>query len=173
MTDSTSQALVASLRSHRFFSTWDLPMFERLIAQSELATYNVGQPLWCEGDVAKETFFLIEGRLERSRMVRPDGLRTEQVSEPGTPISIESLVKGWQHTSTCKPLERTKVLGFRREAFRQMFEQGDPVAYDLVDAISEDLVKQMRDTNERLHKVFGQPAETLRILRRRMREEQD
>lgn len=85
-------------------------------------------------------------------------------------MSLSSLVHPLAHSSTGTPTEQTVVFELTRDVFLEMFESEHPAAYHIVDAIAENLVEELRDTNRRLHQVFGQPAETLLLLRRRMRE---
>ncbi len=159
----------AIIRRHSFFSRWSEDELDALLDQCSRRVFNVGEPLWSEGDPGDAAYFLLSGRLERTRTVRPDGHRSEQYTEPGSLLSLSSLVAGFEHTSSGSPLERVEVLELERDAFRVLFDEEHPAAYRLVDAIAENLVSEMRDTNRRVHKVFGQPAETLRVLRRRMR----
>ena len=131
---------------------------------AKAALWSVGEP----GDCA---YILLSGRVERVRSARPDEqLKKEQFINPGSLLALENLLDGWPHTSTATPMERTTVLKLPRDYFELLFEQQDPVAFFLIDAISQRVVEQMRDANSRLHSVFGQPAETLMVLRRRLHE---
>lgn len=160
-----------TLGGHDFFASWTDDELAALAEITQRRIYNIGEALWSTGVTGNEAFILLSGRIERSQMVRPDGLRTEQFSEPGDLLSLSSLVQPWEHTSSGTPLERSEVLVLTRADFMDLFESGHHAAYKLVDAIATNLVHEMRDANRRLHKVFGQPAETLRTLRRRLRED--
>ena len=171
MDTDTIEEYAALIRQHELFASWDDEAIEALLTRCQPRVYNVGEALWTAGHVGQEAFILLSGRVERTRTVRPDGQRVEQYSQPGQLFSLSSLVQPWEHTSSATPLERTEVLCLEREAFRALFDDEHPAAFHIVDAIAENLVREMRDSNRRLHKVFGQPAETLRTLRRRMRED--
>lgn len=160
----------ALLRRNAFFDAWPDEDLDALVSHCERRVFNVGEALWTQGSPGDGAFVLLTGRVERTQLVRPDGQRTEQYSEPGDLMSLSTLVQPWEHTSSGTPVERSEVLELSREAFQEMFDASHPAAFRVVDAIAENLVEEMRDTNRRLHKVFGQPAETLRVLRRRMRE---
>lgn len=166
MSDSPSHII----SEHPFFLDWSRSELEQFCAQCERRVYNVGEALWTAGEAGDGAFVLLSGRIERTQLVRPDGQRSEHFDVPGALLSLSTLVQPWAHTSSGTPLERSEVLVLKRETFMQLFEAGDANAYRVVDAIAENVVRELRDTNRRLHKVFGQPAETLRMLRRRMRE---
>lgn len=152
------------------FCEWPQEDLLALIAASQVRTVHYGEALWTEGQPGESAFILLKGRVERSQHVRPDGHRFWQFDQPGAMLSLSSLVEPWPHTSSGTPLELSVVLELNREKFLQMFNAGYPAAYRIMDAIAENLVQEMRDVNRRVHQVFGQPAETLRLLRRRMRD---
>lgn len=129
-----------------------------------------GQALWAPGDPSEAGYILLEGRIEVTYRVQPDGQRTMQYSEPGSLFSINSLVGSWEHTSSGTAVERSEVLELTREGFDSLFNEQHPAAFVITDALADELVEEMRDANRRLHEVFGHPAETLRMLRRRSRE---
>ncbi len=129
-----------------------------------------GQALWAPGDPSEAGYILLEGRIEITYRVQPDGQRTMQYSEPGSLFSINSLVGSWEHTSSGTAVERSEVLELTRERFDALFDEQHPAAFVITDALADELVEEMRDANRRLHEVFGHPAETLRMLRRRSRE---
>ena len=164
-----TEELIRLLATHPFFQSWGDDALAHLIRETTLKTFHVGEALWTEGEEGHSAYILVEGRVERTLHVRPEGHRTTHHDRAGELLSLSSLVHPWEHTSTGTPLETVTVLELSRAQFMGMFEADSPTAYRLVDAIAANLVEEMRDANKRLHKVFGQPAETLRMLRRRMR----
>ena len=170
MSDTAEYASI--VRRHANFTAWDDASLSALLERCALRVCNVGEVVWRAGEEADAAYILLKGRLERTRAARPDAPRTEQYAEPGTLLSLSALAHNAAHTSTATPLERTELLVLSREAFHALFEQSNPAAYHLVDALATHVVHEMRDANQRLHRVFGQPAETLRMLRRRLREEE-
>ena len=112
----------------------------------------------------------LKGRIEVTSRVQPDGQRTTQFDEVGEVLSLPSLVNAWEHRSAGTAVDRSEVLELTRSTFDELFDDEHPAAFRLVDAIADELVGEMRDANRRLHEVFGHPAETLRMLRRRSRE---
>jgi CRP-like cAMP-binding protein len=143
---------------------------EDIVETCEALTVMPGQALWSPGDAKDAAYILLSGRVEVSYRVQPDGQRKDQYTEPGALLTLSSLVHTWQHGSAGTPLERSELLRLDCDTFRELFEAGHPATYHLVDAIADDLVQEMRDANRRLHDVFGYPAETLRMLRRRSRD---
>lgn len=164
------ETLLPVLQEHEFFSAWSARELLGLLERCTLRAAHVGEALWSAGEPGDAAFILITGCVERSQHVRPQGHRLEQFREPGALMSLSSLVQPWPHTSTGSPTAHTEVLEIRREDFEALFTERHPAAYLLIDAIAENLVHEMRDANTRLHAVFGHPAETLRLLRRRLRE---
>jgi CRP-like cAMP-binding protein len=159
-----------TLDGRGIFADLERSQIEDLVEVCEALTVMPGQALWSPGDPKDAAYILLTGRVEISYRVQPDGQRKDQYTEPGAVLTLSSLVHTWQHGSAGTPLERTQLLRLSCERFRELFDAGHPSSFHLVDAIADDLVKEMRDANRRLHEVFGHPAETLRMLRRRSRD---
>lgn len=152
------------------FMHWPHEDLSALVVSCQVRTVHHGEALWTEGQEGDSAFILLKGRVERSQHVRPEGHRFWQFEQPGSMLSLASLVERWPHTSAGAPLEPSVVLELKRDKFLQMFNAGYPAAYRIMDAIAEHIVQEMRDANRRVHQVFGHPAETLRLLRRRVRD---
>lgn len=167
MTDATE--LAQALAGRGIFADWEPSEIADLVEVCEALTLMPGQALWSPGESKDAAFILVSGRVEVSHRVQPDGQRKDQFTEPATALTLSSLVHSWPHGSAGTPLERSVVLKLTGERFEELFDAEHPAAFHLVDAIAEDLVQEMRDANRRLHEVFGHPAETLRMLRRRSR----
>lgn len=163
--------LVRQLSAHAFFGQMSTADVGELVAASELITLLPGQALWAPGEVKDAAFVLVSGRVELTFRIQPDGQRQAQYTVPGTLLTLSSLVHSWPHASAGVALERSRLLKLTRTNFMALFEAQRPCAFYLVDAIADDLVEEVRDANRRLHEVFGHPAETLRMLRRRSRTE--
>lgn len=153
-----------------FFKDFEKEELRTLIEACDRKTLAPREALWAVGTKGDAAYILVEGRLEQVRRLPPDGTRIDQHDEPGTVIGLSYVVKGWKHQSSATALERTEFLKLERAKFQKMFDTGEMAAYRLVDQLAEDLVQEMRDANRRLHEVFGNPAETLRTLRRRVRQ---
>lgn len=152
-----------------FFENFEDDELRRLVEACSVKILAPREALWAVGVRGEAAYFLIDGRIEETRRLPPDGQRVDQINEPGAMLALSHLVKEWEHQSAAAALERTELLRLDRPSFQQMFDAGDTAAYRLVDELAEELVRKMRDANRRLHEVFGNPAETLRMLRRRVR----
>jgi CRP-like cAMP-binding protein len=161
--------VLEALRANDFFAQMTDDDAREFIDACEALTVLPGQALWSPGEVKDAAYILVSGRVEITFRVQPDGQREDQYSRPGSLLTLSSLVHPWEHESAGMPLERSRLLRLSRDAFLKLFEAGRPSAFYLIDAIADDLVDEMRDANRRLHEVFGHPAETLRMLRRRSR----
>ncbi len=157
------------LASTSFFEDFEDAQLQSLVGACQRRQLASREALWAVGASGDAAYILIDGRLEQTRLLPPDDKRVDQISETGTPIGLSYLVKAWDHDSTMTAIEATELLELKRPAFNELFDDGQIAAYRLVDHLAEQLVRQMRDANERLHDVFGNPAETLRMLRRRVR----
>ena len=144
----------------------------QMVNACQRRTVHPGEAVWAVGEPTDATYILLRGRVERSVTVYPDGHRTTQYARPASLLSLHSLVQQLPHTSAGTALEQTEVLELARDSFEELFAAEHPASYAILDALAEELVSEMRDANRRLHEVFGHPAETLRMLRRRMRDEE-
>lgn len=141
-----------------------------LIEACEPRLLPSSNPLWVSDEIRSHAFILVSGTIERHTKTHA-GRIVQQHSAPGTLLSLSALVKQWEYHSSAHALEQTEVLALSRATFIELFDAREPVAYRLVDAIGEYLVNDMRKANGRLQDVFGRPAETLMMLRRRIRED--
>jgi len=161
---------VDKLAGRSYLADFERDELERLVDACETRVYLPGEALWAVGEKRSGAFIIVTGRVERK--VRITGSRrNEQYGETGSILSLSALVSDWEFHSSAYALERTEILMLTRDAFEKLFEAEDIVAYKLVDQIAAYLVRDMRRANERVQEVFGRPAETLRMLRRRIRED--
>lgn len=165
-----SDSYVERLLGRDEMARFDEAELRTLITACELRVLPVSTPLWVTGELRTHAFVLLSGSIERHTKTHAGRIVTQHNS-PGMLLSLSALVKPWEYHSSAHALEPTEVLGLRRSTFEAMFEARESVAYKLVDAIGEYLVGDMRKANGRLQDVFGHPAETLMMLRRRVRED--
>ena len=159
--------LIETLGSSPFFDQMAEDHLRDLVDRCQLKTHISGEALWAAGEPGDAAYILVEGRLETTWRVQPDGQRSRQAARPGEILGLAYLVHDWAHESSAYPLEKSEVLELERTDFAQMFEHGHPAAQRLAEAVADELVDEVRDANRRMHEVFGHPADTLRTLRRR------
>jgi CRP/FNR family transcriptional regulator, cyclic AMP receptor protein len=157
------------LASAPFFETFEEEALRAVVEACEPKRLAPREALWAVGKKGDAAFFLIDGCIERSYRSHIDGQRVAQFNTPGQVLGLSHLAKDWTHGSAATALENTELLRLTQKSFEALFDQGQPAAYRLIDKLAADLVHEMRDANRRLHDVFGNPAETLRTLRRRVR----
>lgn len=161
---------VEKLLKKSYLAEFERDELARLVDACKTRVFLPGEALWAVGEKRTGAFIIVSGRVERK--VRLTGSRrNEQYGETGRILALSALVSDWEFHSSAYALERSEILILTQDAFRKLFEAEDIVAYKLVDQIAEYLVRDMRRANERVQEVFGRPAETLRMLRRRIRED--
>lgn len=159
-----------ALRGKQAMARFDDDELRVLLGACEERFLQSKAPLWSSEEVRSHAFILVSGGIERHTKTHA-GRTTQQYAEPGMWLSLSALVRPWPYHSSAHAMEQTELLTLSRAKFLELFEDREPAAYKLVEAIGEYLVSDMRKANGRLQEVFGQPAETLMMLRRRSREE--
>lgn len=158
------------LREVEHFAELEDDELEDLLEICESRTIVSGEPIWSAGERGESAYMLVSGRIEWTWRAPIDGREQTQLVRSGEFVGLPYLVGDWEHESTAYAVERTELIAIDRVDFRGLFDEQHPAAYRLTDLIAEALVKEVRDANERLNEVFGHPAETLRMLRRRTSE---
>lgn len=165
-----SDTHIKALQGSAALESFTADELRRLVESATARVLHAGETLWAPDAERDAIFILVSGRIERI-IKSYSGRRVDPFSERGSLFSLVSLVGDWPYQSSAYARDRSEVLCLSRDAFQALFDAREPVAYRIVDALGEYLVADMRDANERLQKVFGHPAETLRMLRRRVRED--
>jgi len=163
-------ALVELLEGQGALVDFSVEELTRLVDVCDYRVMAAGEALWTIDQRRESMFFLVDGVVER-RVQTALNHEVDQYGLPGTPLSLSALISKRKYHSGAYTLIRSEVLELSRETFETLLAAHDPVAYRMVDLIAIYLVNDMREANARLQEVFGRPAETLRTLRRRMRED--
>lgn len=164
------QNVFDALRVAEEFSNFTDAEIRELVERCTTRVVVSAQPLWSLGEARHACFILLSGSFERRIQTQTKTL-VQTFKVPGEVLSWSALVGDSDYYSSATALERSEVLVLEREAFQDMFENDAAAAYALIDLIALYLVEDMRAANSRLKEVFGRPAETLRMLRRRIRED--
>ena len=151
------------------FSKFTPEELQALVTAATVRTIQEGEPLWGVGEPRHSAFVLLSGSIER-RYPGSSRVVVELVQAPGDVVSWSALVGDAPYRSVSYAKERAKVLVLTREKFLSLFAEDAPVAYAIVDLFSAYLAHDMGAANKRLREIFGRPAETLLMLRRRSRE---
>lgn len=162
--------LIDRLRGKGALADFTDEQLEQLIEASKHRVLHGGEVLWSIGDRRDSAYILIDGEIEQT-IIAYNGRRKRQFVETGRFLSLSALVDDWDYHSTAQATRKTELLALSQKRFRDIFGEGQDVAFRLIDAIGEYLVNDMRDANDRLQQVFGNPGETLRMLKRRVRED--
>jgi len=158
------------LRVAEEFTNFKDDEIRQLADAAQTQVVLVGQPLWSLGEERHACYILLSGAIER-RIQTSTGTIVQTFKIPGDVMSWSALVGTAGYYSSATATERSEVLVLQRETFQELFEAEVPASYALIDLIGNYLVDDMRAANARLKEVFGRPAETLRMLRRRVRED--
>lgn len=152
-----------------FFNEFPPEELELLIQSCQLRRFAPREAIWAVGVPGEGLLILLQGRVERTRRATPAGQQVDQFGQPGALLGLSYLAGDWKRQSTATALEHTELLILKRERFQALLDNKEPAAFRLADKLAEELVQDMREANRRLQEVFGNPAETLRTLRRRAR----
>lgn len=165
-----TQPLVDSLEGQGALIDFSRAELERLVDVCEHRVLTAGETLWGIDEERTACFVLVDGVVER-RGQHAGETEVFQYGVPGTFLSISGLVDDTTYHSGAYTLIRSEVLVLRRAVFERLLAAGDPLAFRVIDVLTVYVVDDARRSNERVQEVLGRPAETLRVLRRRIRDD--
>ncbi len=138
----------------------ETPMFEmldpteinRLIHVIEVAEYAAGAVLFNEGDAGDAWYALYRGRVDVIKEVGP-GQKEIYPLDSGACFGEIAILDGQPRSATIQALEDCVVLRISRQAFEELLNENNPVAYKLLRNIALMLAQRARSTTERLAKL--------------------
>ncbi len=135
-----------------------VPLFSELAPKElELLSHHLvmkellaGQVIFRQGEAANSCFIVLDGEIG---VYLDDAEDTEAVAilEDGALVGQMALIDGKRRSATCRVVSTTvHVIELRRDDFERLITAQTPFAYKILDKLVVDLVKRLRQTNERL-----------------------
>lgn len=118
-----------------------------------------------EGDPGDSFYFIMDGEVGVYKQV--PGAGPEKIATLSTrdPVGHLCLIDGQSRSATCTAHNRSLMLKCDKRLFDRLFKEGDSLAFRFIDAISRDLCKKLRTTNQRLYDLYAKPEETVSRLK--------
>ncbi len=117
-------------------------------------TYEPGQTIFREGDVAEALLLLLKGRvaLEKAIVLGRRGARqaTVEVIQPGQIFGWSAAIAPYELTATAVCVERSRVLAIDAEALRKLADERPSLGYHVVSRLASIAGARLRDTTHRL-----------------------
>jgi CRP-like cAMP-binding protein len=158
------QDILDILAGARLFSGLDSEALSGLLAIAKVENFEAGQVLYNQGDLAEVGYILARGRVELVENSFP-GRSAIQLFTAGSLFSDNGFIKAWKYRRSCRTIEETTVLSFETGIFRTLLGQGDEAAMRIIDNLLDVFVHDLRDTNQKLDKIFSRPDRTLEQLK--------
>ncbi len=116
------RSLVTHLRSVPLFATLDLEFFAYLKEKAELISYNKGQVICKQGDIA-DAFYLIRSGLVRVSQGMPGGEIVRTYLKKGEFFGEIGLMREQARNATCSALDAADVVRINKADFQIMMEK--------------------------------------------------
>jgi CRP-like cAMP-binding protein len=141
---------VESLCSCDLFAGLDPEELEQITAIARKETYQAGDLICAEREVADQLFILCEGRVQvRVRLhssLEPGGEMTIEEVEPGSVFGWSSLVKQRRFTASARALEPATVLAIRADDLNALFDRNAHTGFVVMKQLAEVIASRLRRT---------------------------
>ncbi len=125
---------------------------ERIAAIAAEETYQAGQLICAERELADRLFILCKGRVQvhvRLRsLLEPGGEMTIEEVEPGRIFGWSSMVKQQRFTASARALERVTVLVIQASHLYALFDQDPHIGFVVMKQLAEVIASRLRHTRE-------------------------
>ena len=140
------------------FAVLDDDARARLLAATTTLTVEDGQAVYHADEATTGLYILLDGAV---RLVDPllSTLGTEageRIDTVGTLISKGSVLQAFSHRHTLYADGPTRLLMLERDAFETLFDQGDPIAFRLLDVLVRDISADVRALNHAIQELLGE-----------------
>jgi CRP/FNR family cyclic AMP-dependent transcriptional regulator len=123
---------------------------EQVAAISRQETYQAGDLICAEHEVADRLFILCEGRVEVHVSLRsplePGGEMTIEEVEPGRVFGWSSLVKQRRFTASARALEPATVLAIEADDLNALFDRNAHAGFVIMKQLAEVIASRLRHT---------------------------
>jgi CRP-like cAMP-binding protein len=124
----------------------------RVAAITRQESYELGDQICAERELAEQLFILCEGRVQLHVKLRsplePDGEVTIEEVESGRIFGWSSLVKQRRFTASARALERVKVLVIAAADLNALFDQDAHIGFVVMKQLAEVIASRLRHTRQ-------------------------
>jgi CRP/FNR family transcriptional regulator, cyclic AMP receptor protein len=139
----TEQLSRDALRSIPLFAVLDASELDELLAFAKAWVLPRGHVLFESGQAGTSCFITVRGAV---RLALSQGTWSETLAilGPGRTFGHMSLVDGGARSTTCIVRENAIILELNREVFETWYERGNPLAFELLEVVTNALVDGLR-----------------------------
>ncbi len=113
----------------------------RLSAVSRVATFQRGDPIFAEGDVADELLVIVRGRVKVFKVTPAGKDVILEIFGPGDPLGAVAAYEGRPYPASAVALEQTVCILVPRQAFFALLEQHPSLVRGLLVGLTQRLVE--------------------------------
>jgi CRP-like cAMP-binding protein len=151
----------ALFRSSEIFEGLTPEELREIIQLAEHRALDAGDLLFAEGDDAEALYVVADGAVEvRSHSPGGEPIVLADLG-PGSVVGEMSILEGGERSATVEALRNAELFRVSRGAFESLRSRDHPVAYKIIMGLCRLLGERRRETDERVQKVFRDPAEHL------------
>ena len=149
-----------SLHSYGVFKQFDKSELKLLESVMTTRKLPCDAFLFTKGEAARECYFLLEGQVTVG-IESPQGFQTLATLNQGEIFGELALLDGGGRSASCKVSSSHAHVGIlSRTDFDLVFNSGNPIAYSLLDLISERLIDRVRGAVVELAHVIDAERES-------------
>ncbi|MBN1658248.1 MAG: cyclic nucleotide-binding domain-containing protein [Anaerolineae bacterium] len=141
-----------NLRSCELFSSLSDSELIEISALATSETYDAGQVICSEQEVAGRLFILQEGCVQLHINVRSsvqsDETVTMQEVEPGRIFGWSSLVRQRQFTASARAVDRVCLIVFKADDLNALFDRDTHIGFVVMKQLAEVIASRLRRTRE-------------------------
>ena len=140
------------------FDAFDPDARARLLDATTELLVEDGDAVYHAYEPTTGLYILLDGAV---RLVDPlltsfGGDGGERIDTVGTLISKGSVLQPFSHRHTLFADGPTRLLALERTAFEALFEDGDPIAFRLLDVLVRDISADVRGLNHAIQELLGE-----------------
>ena len=134
----------ASLVDYPLFSDLTTDQLQKILYICTEESFLPGAELHKAGDVAKNIFFILDGRVEEELHIGDVILSTYKSLRAGDVTGCSAILPPVEHTCTARTITETRVLSIDSEGLRKLFDEDCPLARSLLLQVIASLHQRIR-----------------------------
>jgi CRP-like cAMP-binding protein len=134
----------ASLADYPLFSELTTEQLQKILYICTVESFLPGAELHKAGDVAKNIFFIIDGKVEEELHIGGVMLSTYKSLGAGDVTGCSAILPPVEHTCTARAITETSVLSIDAEGLRNLFDEDCALARSLLLQVIASLHQRIR-----------------------------